>query len=64
MDKIIETLFSVLEELVSAEGTYNEKRAKILAACGVTDRTNLEEFLSWFDEDEEEDEDEEDEEDE
>jgi hypothetical protein len=49
---VIETLFHVLETLVKEEGSWKGKRDRILAEANPDDKTNLEEFIAWFEKDE------------
>ena len=46
---LIETLFDVLSALVKEEGPWKAKRDKILEEASPDDKTNLEEFIAWFD---------------
>jgi len=48
MEQLIGKLIELLDELVRADGTWREKRNAILANIGEDDKTNLEEFLGWF----------------
>ena len=49
MTKAIETLLSAINDLVREGGTWQEKRDKVLSECSDDDKTNLAEFLGWFD---------------
>ena len=49
MEKHITILLEVLDKIVAGEGTWKEKRDKILDACSDDDKTNLYEFVAWFD---------------
>jgi hypothetical protein len=49
--EIVEKLLELIDEIVCDEKeglTWTEKRDSILAECTEADRTNLEEFASWF----------------
>jgi len=50
VDKPIEKLFEALGEIVRGDGTFREKKAKVLEAAGsgTENETNLQEFLAWF----------------
>jgi hypothetical protein len=49
---VIETLFQVLDTLIKEDGPWKAKRDKILAEAGPDDKTNLAEFIAWFEEEE------------
>jgi hypothetical protein len=51
----IQKLLDAITSIVADSGTWQEKRNAILAEADETERTNLDEFLSWFDESGEED---------
>jgi hypothetical protein len=53
MDEVmIQKLLDILDDVVRADGTYKEKRDEILKLCKEDEKTNLIEFVSWFDPDE------------
>jgi hypothetical protein len=51
MEKQIETLLSTLDDIVRAGGTWTEKRDKIMEMASENDKTNIMEFVTWFDDD-------------
>jgi hypothetical protein len=48
-EKKIEKLLELISELVSGSGTWKEKRDSVLDEASSEDKTNLEEFASWYD---------------
>jgi hypothetical protein len=48
MDASIAKLLEALYEIVNASGPWQEKKTKILEACGEDDKTHLYEFIAWF----------------
>ena len=46
----IETLVELIGALVAGNGTWKEKRDAVLTKCSDMDKTNLDEFCSWFEE--------------
>jgi hypothetical protein len=50
MSKEIETLLSLIDTIVNAEGTWKEKRDKIMDEASDNDKSNLAEFAGWFEE--------------
>jgi ferritin len=55
--KLIDQLLDTIGNVIDAEGNWKDKQAAILESCDTDQKTNLFEFLSWFDnEGEEEDE--------
>jgi hypothetical protein len=52
-EKAIDELLMAISILVNEDKrSYKEKHQDIIAALSDDDRTNLSEFLSWFDDDE------------
>lgn len=52
MEKALDKLFEAIDEIVSANATWAEKREGILAAAAGNESrsTNFGEFMSWFEE--------------
>lgn len=50
MNKHYDQLFEAIDEIINAGGTWQEKRDDILAYTNEDMRTNLFEFLGWFEE--------------
>jgi hypothetical protein len=50
-EMMIQRLLSTLDDIVRASGNWKEKGEKILASCSDDDKTNLMEFVTWFDDD-------------
>ena len=48
MDARINALLELIGEVVVMDGTWREKKDAILAQCDDSDRTNLQEFITWF----------------
>lgn len=49
--KEIETLIELISKLVGTDGmSWSEKKALIIANASDDDKTNINEFASWFDE--------------
>jgi hypothetical protein len=46
----LEQLLNLITELVDENKPYAEKRREVLIECSEHDRTNLQEFASWFEE--------------
>jgi hypothetical protein len=51
----IATLLELIAEAVQGDGTWREKAQAILAEATESDKTNLQEFATWFDPEEMED---------
>ena len=50
--KLIETLLTAIDAIVRADGSWQQKRTLILEHANATDRTNLFEFVVWFEDEE------------
>jgi hypothetical protein len=48
-DKLIDQLLEAIDNVISAEGNWKDKQVAILESCDTDQKTNLFEFLSWFD---------------
>jgi hypothetical protein len=48
MTKEIEKLAEALDDIVRAAGTWQEKKNKILETLTEDEKTNLYEFIAWF----------------
>ncbi len=48
----LEKFLELLEVIVDADGTWQEKKALLVAECNEADQANIEEFVSWFTPDE------------
>lgn len=48
MSNEIEKLLELIGDLVSGEGTWTEKRDRVLNNASENDKTNLNEFCGWF----------------
>jgi hypothetical protein len=48
MQNRIAILLELIAEVINGPGVWKEKRAAILNEATKSDRTNLEEFSSWF----------------
>jgi hypothetical protein len=55
MEKEIETLLASISNLVSDNRPWTDKRDLIMSKCSHDDEVNLNEFVSWFMDEEEED---------
>lgn len=44
----VDNLLEAITVLVNDNAPWAEKKKKLLSQAGETERTNLEEFLSWF----------------
>jgi len=53
-EQLLQQLFTVIGEVVNAEGDYRTKATAIREGATGDAEVNLEEFLSWFDPDDEE----------
>jgi hypothetical protein len=40
--------YIVLDKVVSADGPWKDKKAKLVNEASTEDRINLEEFIGWF----------------
>ena len=49
MEKDIIALLEAISDIVNAEGNWQEKKNKILENATESDKTNLYEFVAWFD---------------
>jgi hypothetical protein len=49
MKKEIEQLMEAIDDIVKAEGPWKEKKDKILESLTEDEKTNLYEFIVWFD---------------
>lgn len=46
--KLIETLFTTLDEIMRTDGNWQEKARRIRSEASDQDEVNLDEFVSWF----------------
>jgi hypothetical protein len=53
-NKEIETFFELLDKFINENGPWIKKRANLLSMASSDDKTNLEEFIGWFEERDEE----------
>lgn len=44
----IEKLLELIGEAVNSDGSWKKKRDRVLAEASGDDRTNLQEFVTWF----------------
>jgi hypothetical protein len=54
VDKAVEKFLDAINDLADAGGTWKEKRDAVIRQCTHNDRTNLEEIITWFAEEEQE----------
>lgn len=54
-DEMLADFFDMLHRIIEAIGTWTEKKNHILSQLADCQRTELEEFVSWFSETEEQD---------
>lgn len=52
-DEMLADFFGMMHRVVQAVGTWKEKREHILNGLDDSQYTDLQEFISWFDESEE-----------
>lgn len=50
MSNEIEKLLELIGNLVTSDGTWKEKRDRILSGATDEEKTNLAEFVGWFEE--------------
>jgi hypothetical protein len=46
--KLIDLLLSTIGDIIDAEGNWTDKKEAIIQQCDNTDKTNLFEFITWF----------------
>ena len=46
---LMQKLLDVIDDIVAAEGPYKEKVDSLIKFCGENEKTNLFEFIAWFD---------------
>lgn len=47
-DAAVKMLFIAVETIVNSPGPWKDKAEKITSLADTTEKTNLEEFMSWF----------------
>jgi len=48
METAIQAMFDAMHDLVSGEGSWQEKKNKILELASEDQKTDLYEFIAWF----------------